>query len=434
MIAGLATEQRKAPSASVSAFFETKSKKFFAAIEKATGYYAKATHGHPGAPNGHQQVTHTSSHWDKLPVELQLSIFCQCRLRDIQCLRLVCRSFCDLVDANEHAIARDYLRIRRHGSLPSLTHRRITHSRAPQDDVILLSDLFPPPGAIGDLRDAYTFRYLASLRRRQEICSKLSYYLADRILDRYTQSHPAIKASFASKRDRQACYERGVARLQFKLTPLMFYVLYFLEVYSQSKSDQLDHMYSLLATGYQDVPLTRAHRIDGEHISQCHIIRSPPFEDPGVLISTHHVFFVLASYLLDAVAPDYPFNSNGDTLASMLLTIGLERIVEFFAAEKGGGYNQRTLRRTFMRNMQRDWDAYTKSDKVIGVYGGDERNHDPVPLDHIWHSPALEMLRRKGRIPHQSQDWVIVWEGVKIYLHCQHCEGMRDGWAAAGGL
>ncbi|KMU75103.1 hypothetical protein CISG_04390 [Coccidioides immitis RMSCC 3703] len=50
MIAGLATEQRKAPSASVSAFFETKSKKFFAAIEKATGYYAKAAHGHPGAP------------------------------------------------------------------------------------------------------------------------------------------------------------------------------------------------------------------------------------------------------------------------------------------------------------------------------------------------------------------------------------------------
>lgn len=149
-----------------------------------------------------------------------------------------------------------------------------------------------------------------------------------------------------------------------------------------------------------------------------------------MLLSVHHVFFLLASYLRDAVAPDYPFNSTGESLASMLLTIGLERIVEFFAAEKGGGYNQRALRKTFMRNMQKDWDAYTKSEKVTKVYGHEERNHAPFPLNYIWHAPAVEELSERGGIPHQSRDWVMVWEGVKIYLNCQHCEGMHDGWAA----
>ena len=51
---------------------------------------------------------------------------------------------------------------------------------------------------------------------------KLAYYLADRVLDKYMQSDPSIKASFASKRDRQVFYERGIAMLQFKLIPLMY--------------------------------------------------------------------------------------------------------------------------------------------------------------------------------------------------------------------
>lgn len=157
--------------------------------------------------------------WDKLPVELRLAVICRCRLLDIQCLRLVSRSLRELIDTNEYAIARDYLRLRRHGSLPVPIEDRETHTRAPQDDVILLSNLFPPSNY--DSRDAYSFRYLAGLRRRQETCSKLSYYLADRVLDRYMQTDPAVKASFASKRDRQACYDRGVALLQFKFTPIM---------------------------------------------------------------------------------------------------------------------------------------------------------------------------------------------------------------------
>lgn len=160
------------------------------------------------------------------------------------------------------------------------------------------------------------------------------------------------------------------------------------------------------------------------------IFDSPPFQDVDVLLSVHHVFVLLFSYLRDAVAPDYPFNSSGESLASMLLTIGLERIVEFFAAEKGGGYNQRALRKTFMRNMQRDWDAYTKNEKAVKVFGYEEQNNPPFPWSYIWNAPAIEALAEMGKTPHQAQDWVMVWEKAKIFLNCQHCRGAHDGWAA----
>jgi hypothetical protein len=50
----------------------------------------------------------------------------------------------------------------------------------------------------------------------------LAYYLADRVIEAFMQSDPSMKAYFASKKDRQALCERGIAMLQFKLTPLMY--------------------------------------------------------------------------------------------------------------------------------------------------------------------------------------------------------------------
>lgn len=91
--------------------------------------------------------------------------------------------------------------------------------------MILLSDLFPPPKLENSAKDVYSFRYLWSLRRRQEVCSKLAKYLANSVLERYLQSDPAHRAVFTSKRDLQACHERGIAQLQFKLTPLMYVYL-----------------------------------------------------------------------------------------------------------------------------------------------------------------------------------------------------------------
>lgn len=161
--------------------------------------------------------------WDELPVELVVNIFGLCRLQDLGSLLLVCRKFWYLLQIHEEAITREYLRIRRHGTLPSRHHKPSHYTRAPEDDVILLSDLFPPFTDDLSRRERYSFRYLADLRRRQEVCSKLSYYLADHVLDRFMEENPAwVKTvSHLPKQTQQKIMERGSALLQSKLTPLM---------------------------------------------------------------------------------------------------------------------------------------------------------------------------------------------------------------------
>ncbi|KAJ5865541.1 hypothetical protein N7534_000094 [Penicillium rubens] len=162
-----------------------------------------------------------SSPWD-LPVEIQIRIFAYSGITDFHPLRLVCKAFYQLLTRNEHEIVRQYLRLRRHGTLPSPIDDDRIYTRNPGDDVVLLSDLFPPSKSArgGHL---YTFKYLHGLRRRQMLCSRLCYYLADRILDRFVQTEPAVmKASFPAKRnERNALVKRGVASIWFHLAPLM---------------------------------------------------------------------------------------------------------------------------------------------------------------------------------------------------------------------
>lgn len=162
-----------------------------------------------------------SSPWD-LPVEIQIRIFAYSGITDFHPLRLVCKAFYQLLTRNEHEIVRQYLRLRRHGTLPSPIDDDRIYTRNPGDDVVLLSDLFPPSKSArgGHL---YTFKYLHGLRRRQMLCSRLCYYLADRILDRFVQTEPAVmKASFPAKRnERNALVKRGIASIWFHLAPLM---------------------------------------------------------------------------------------------------------------------------------------------------------------------------------------------------------------------
>lgn len=170
---------------------------------------------------GEVSFTPTSSPWDLLPVEIQIKIFAQCSVRDLLPLRLVCRAFYELLTVHEHSIARQYLRDRRHGTLPSPIDKARTYTRNPEDDVMLLSDLFPP-GKSARGGHLYTFRYLHSLRRRQKLCSRLCYYLADRVMDRFMHSETTfIKTNFPSKSERNAFFKRGVASVWFNLTPLM---------------------------------------------------------------------------------------------------------------------------------------------------------------------------------------------------------------------
>ena len=154
-------------------------------------------------------------------MELQIKIFAHCSVYDLLPLKLVCRSFHQLLTSNEQSIARHYLRQRRHGTLPSPIDSERTYTRNPEDDVVLLSDLFPPSKSAkgGHL---YTFRYIHSLRRRQRLCSRLSYYLADRVIDRFIRSETLfMKQSFLSRNGRKAFIQRGIASVWFNLTPLM---------------------------------------------------------------------------------------------------------------------------------------------------------------------------------------------------------------------
>ncbi|KAL1958010.1 hypothetical protein VTO42DRAFT_5222 [Malbranchea cinnamomea] len=438
----------------MSSAFEVRVRKFLSTIEKTAANWLKKYQNDDQEPgnklnnesNDVLSRVNTYSLWDSLPVELQITVFGRCRLQDMGNLRLVSRAFRDLIDIHEHAIAREYLRIRRHGSLPvplavnnssspsasDPTHwQQKRHTRAPQDDVILLSDLFPPqPPPSGRVRDAYTFRYLSSLRRRQKECSRLAYYLADRVLDKYMQSDPSIKASFASKRDRQAFYERGIAILQFKLTPLMYYTLFFLESYSNARRGLQDTLYAAYEAGQLPVPVQPVDRAAFYRQLQAKILQNPPFTDTPTLLSTHHCINLLVCYLRLTLAPDPPFYSSSDSLISMLLSAsGLTRLVEYFAAEKGGGTNQRAMRKEFMRNMQADWDASRNDPKALKVYGNSEESTKPSPLREIWFESARSELRARGALPHRTEDWVIIWEGAKISIGCQHCEG-EDGWQA----
>lgn len=139
---------------------------------------------------------------------------------------------------------------------------------------------------------------------------------------------------------------------------------------------------------------------------------------------------LLVCYLRLTLAPDPPFYSSSDSLISMLISApGLGRAVEYFAAEKGGGANQRAMRRDFMRNMQVDWDASRNDERALKVYGGNEESTRPPPLREIWFESARGELRAREALPHQTEDWVVVWEGAKISIGCQHCEG-EDGWKA----
>jgi hypothetical protein len=139
-------------------------------------------------------------------------------------LKLVCRGFYELLTVNEQAIAKDYLRRRRHGTLPSTSTEQRQYTRNPEDDVVLLSDLFPPSKSAkgGHL---YTFRYLHRLRRRQELCGRLAYYLSDRVVRRFMQTQQdLVKSQCPTKSERNLFYERGTAGFTFNLIPVTFVI------------------------------------------------------------------------------------------------------------------------------------------------------------------------------------------------------------------
>ncbi|EZF71022.1 hypothetical protein H105_06654 [Trichophyton soudanense CBS 452.61] len=413
----------------MAASFELRARKSISAFEKASlAKLAWLRKNHNGVIQQDTQPLNISkpfSCWDELPVELVVNIFGLCRLQDLGSLLLVCRKFWYLLQVHEEAITREYLRIRRHGTLPSRNHKPSHYTRAPEDDVILLSDLFPPFVEDTSGREHYSFRYLADLRRRQEVCSKLSYYLADHVLDRFMEENPGwVKSlSHLPKPTQQKIMDRGNALLKSKLTPLMFYTMYFLKKYDEARLELQDSLYEAFEAGKLPVPVQPRDRSIMYRSLQTKILQAYPFLDSRALISAHHCIRLLIFSLHRVLVAETPVTTSCEKFIIMLLsTSGLERVTEFFAAEKGGS-NQRAMRKEFMRKTQLDWDNYRNDPKALKVFDALSGDcHYPPLMTEIWTGPAIEEIsRRKLLIQHSNEDFVTLWNDAHISLGCSYC-------------
>lgn len=386
----------------------------------------------------------TASPWDLLPVEIQIKIFAYCGIRDLLPLRLVCRAFHQILTCHEQLISRQYLRQRRHGTLPSPIESERAYTRNPEDDVVLLSDLFPPAKSAkgGHL---YTFRYVHSLRRRQKLCSRLCYYVADRVMDRFVQSQFAfVKNMFPSKREKNAFIERGVASLWFNLTPLMYvgiyqisihkislttnryYTLYFLEAYSLARREHTNDLLREFEAGRLPVPIPPNIRKSMYREIQFRILRSPPFTDTSTLISTHHCMQLILSYLRYTVPPDEQGVYGDGWIGSLLTVSPFVRLVEYFSAEIGDGGNQRMQRKDFMYNFDNDIMMNEKDDMNSLVFENASNWHH-ASADDIWFNVAREELALRKAVPHGTEK-IWIWNQILLVLGCLHCQHDSVGW------
>ncbi|PYH97378.1 hypothetical protein BO71DRAFT_417082 [Aspergillus ellipticus CBS 707.79] len=365
----------------------------------------------------------TSSPWDLLPVEIQITIFAHCGVTDLLPLKLVCRSFHQLLTSQEQSITRQYLRQRRHGTLPSPIDGEKTYSRNPEDDVVLLSDLFPPAkSAKGG--HIYTFKYISGLRRRQMLCSKLCCYLADRVMDRFVHSEPAfMKSMFSSKSERYAFIQRTSARLWSYLTPLMYYTLHFLEAYALARREQTNALLRDWEAGRLPVPVPPHIRKIMYRELQVKIIRSPPFTDTPTLIATHHCMELLVSYLRYTVPPDEPTVSDDSWIGSLLTVSPFLRIVEYFSAEIGDGGSQRVQRKDFMHNFHNDITLNEKDDINSLVFQNAPNVHLHGSLEDVWFDVVKDELALRKAAPHDAEH-VMAWHGLPVLFCCQDCHAI----------
>ncbi|KAI9796330.1 MAG: hypothetical protein M1835_004321 [Candelina submexicana] len=348
----------------------------------------------------------TFSHWDTLPAEIQVLILSRCSLSDILNIRLVSHGFRTLIDTNQPDIARSHLRFLRHGSLPSrLEEIDQDYTHEPEDDMRLLSDLFPPPktrqGAY-----VYDWQYLKSLNGRLDVCTRLSHHLAEVVMDLYIASRDGGSKKIA-KRSRLG----GKDRLQDKFRPSLFYVLLFFESYSQARLDHQNSLHIDYDSGRLPAPVTPHDRFQVYLSLQRNILSSPPFTHTPTLMTTHHTMHVLRTCLRTTISRNpgahidpqpQALHARRTAWISMLLNhSGLDRIAEFFAAERDHGgltFRGGNKRREFMKNMERDQQGYERA-SVRAVVFADDGGSDGLGVDKFWFEAAEGVLEERGEVP-----------------------------------
>ncbi|KAK1140474.1 hypothetical protein N8T08_010318 [Aspergillus melleus] len=394
-----------------------------------------------------RKPTITSPHrneplWERLPTNVLVQILAECDLYDIYSLILTCRRLHRRIYRNESAIAQEYLRrrTRRHQFSEDPEYDELIDS--PGDDLSFISDLFPPPppqytGIDTDMRDdlpEYTLGYLADLTRCWTTCIRLSYYLADYVVNNHLQTNAIAQPLWSSsKTQKEVVYSRAVGLLQARLLYPMAYLIFFLE--------------------------TNATALDSNQpLSQQSILQAPPFTDTSILLSTHHCMHLLCSSVQRLMAPEIPHTSAENWLGLLLKTSTLERLMDFFiaaAADTSGTTNTTkrkpsssslsprsspssspplpslssssstwTRRREFMWRMRADLGEFlalvgTRAGARYSIPGGSDY---PLPsLGSIWFGAAQREICRRGAIPHFCDEMPVL-HGSGVVLGCEFCD------------
>ncbi|RAH84800.1 hypothetical protein BO86DRAFT_231155 [Aspergillus japonicus CBS 114.51] len=266
------------------------------------------------SPINSKPAGNTRTAWEKLPVDVLVKILVQCELEEIHSFSATCRLLHQRVYHDEAAIAKAYLQHRRREDPYHLQGRR-EPSVAIGDDLTFISDLFPPPpphytpsGTLEESPD-YSFGYLTDLTRCWRTCVRLSFYLAEYLVQHYLETDPTARELWASsKTEKEFVYSKGVGALQARLLPSITYLVYFLESCADTT--------------------TPTHSLD----CQERILQEPPFTDPDVLLSTHHTMHTLIHTVRHLMAPDIPYTSSQTWVSLLLTTSTLERTVDLFVA------------------------------------------------------------------------------------------------------
>ena len=199
--------------------------------------------------------------------------------------------------------------------------------------------------------------------------------------------------------------------------------MYFLKKYDDARLELQDSLYEAFEAGKLPVPVQPRDRSIMYLSLQTKILQAYPFLDSRALISAHHCIRLLIFSLHRVLVAETPVTTSCEKFIIMLLsTSGLERVTEFFAAEKGGS-NQRAMRKEFMRKTQLDWDNYRNDPKALKVFDALSGDcHYPPLMTEIWTGPAIEEIsRRKLLIQHSNEDFVTLWNDAHISLGCSYC-------------
>ncbi|KAL5594546.1 hypothetical protein BROUX41_001471 [Berkeleyomyces rouxiae] len=193
-----------------------------------------------------------------LPVELQLQIFELLPFCDIINLRLVCRSWHEMVSANQIQLARFHLK---------------------QDIPAYAVRLYPVPNDPNEW-----FYHLCSLRSRLHIASKMAHLTCEwAMTEIFLRRTPSQRAEFASQKE----------RMRRRLLPLMFTIFHFFESYRQLHLEFIQHnpghglrfepytvnpIEAKIMATYDDYTLLRVHEVFPLVISTfCRQLRPPTY-------------------------------------------------------------------------------------------------------------------------------------------------------------